>query len=69
MKSTALVSLIGLTELTFAGRQILQTDGVARREETYLLTLALYFALAYPITLGFRWLERRLSRGLHLGST
>lgn len=67
MKSTSLVSLIGLTELTFAGRQILQTDGIARREETYLFTLVLYFALAYPTTLGMRWLERRLSRGLHLG--
>lgn len=67
MKSTSLVSLIGLTELSFAGRQILQTDGVARREETFLLTMVLYFALAYPTTLAVRWLERRLSRGLHLG--
>ena len=44
LKGTALVSLIAITELTFAGRQILQTDGLARREETYLLTLLLYIA-------------------------
>lgn len=67
MKSTSLVSLIGLTELTFAGRQILQTEGIARREETYLITLLLYFALAYPITRAIRGFERRLSRGLQVG--
>ena len=68
MKSTSLVSFIGLTELTFAGRQILQTEGIARREETYLISLLLYFALAYPITRTIRGFERRLSRGLQVGS-
>jgi len=34
LKMTALVSLIGMTELAFAGRQILQTEGLTRREET-----------------------------------
>jgi polar amino acid transport system permease protein len=67
MKGTALVSLIAITELTFAGRQILQTEGLARREETFLLTLLLYALAAVPIILGVRWLERRVGRGLGVG--
>jgi polar amino acid transport system permease protein len=67
MKGTSLVSLIGLTELTFAGRQIVQVQGIARRDEVFALSMALYFALAYPMTLGVGRLERYLSRGLHLG--
>lgn len=67
MKGTALVSLIAITELTFAGRQILQTEGLARREETYLLTLALYIAIAIPIIVVFRLVERRVGGGLEVG--
>ncbi|CAN5821712.1 ectoine/hydroxyectoine ABC transporter permease subunit EhuC [soil metagenome] len=67
MKGTALVSLISITELTFAGRQILQTEGLARRDETYLLTLILYILLAIPMILAVRRLERRAGRGLGLG--
>jgi polar amino acid transport system permease protein len=67
MKGTALVSLIAITELTFAGRQLLQTEGLARREETYLLTLLLYLLLAIPIILVVRRLERRVGRGMGLG--
>jgi polar amino acid transport system permease protein len=67
LKGSALVSLIAITELTFAGRQILQTDGLARREETYLLTLLLYMFAAIPIILAVRWTERRVSRGLGRG--
>jgi polar amino acid transport system permease protein len=68
MKGTAFVSLIAITELTFAGRQILQTEGLARREETYVLTLLLYLLLAIPIILVVRRLERRVGRGIGLGT-
>jgi polar amino acid transport system permease protein len=65
LKGTSLVSLITLTELTFAGKLLLRTEG--RRDEIYVLVLLIYFLLAYPITLLVRAAERRLARGLHLG--
>ena len=65
LKGTSLVSLITLTELTFAGKLLLRAEG--RRDEIYVLVLLLYFLMALPITWSIRWLERRLSRGLHLG--
>jgi len=65
LKGTSLVSLITLTELTFAGKLLLRAEG--RRDEIYVLVLLIYFLLAMPITWTVRWLERRLSRGLHLG--
>ena len=67
MKGTALVSFIGITELMFAGRQILQTDGLARREETYFLTLIMYLLVAIPIILGFRLIEKRIGKGYNVG--
>jgi polar amino acid transport system permease protein len=65
LKGTSLVSLITLTELTFAGKLLLRAEG--RRDEIYVLVLLLYFLMALPITWSIRWAERRLSRGLHLG--
>lgn len=65
LKGTSLVSLITITELTFAGKVLLRTEG--RRDEIYVLVLVIYFLLALPITWSVRSLERRLSRGLHLG--
>lgn len=65
LKGTSLVSLITITELTFAGKLLLRAEG--RRDEIYVLVLLIYFLLALPITWSVRWLERRLARGLHLG--
>ena len=65
LKGTSLVSLITLTELTFAGKLLLRAEG--RRDEIYVLVLLIYFLLAYPLTLLVRASERRLARGLHLG--
>ncbi|MBM4407541.1 MAG: ectoine/hydroxyectoine ABC transporter permease subunit EhuC [Chloroflexi bacterium] len=67
LKGTSLVSLITITELTFAGKLLLRAEG--RRDEIYVLVLLLYFVMALPITWSVRWAERRLSRGLHLGRT
>jgi polar amino acid transport system permease protein len=64
LKATSLVSVITLTDLAFAGRQLLQTTG--RAIDIYIFVLLLYFAMAYPLTLLVRRLEARLSRGLHL---
>jgi polar amino acid transport system permease protein len=60
LKGTSLVSLITLTEVSFAGRQLLQQQGHAL--EIYSLVLLIYFALAYPLTRLVRVLERRLAQ-------
>ncbi len=65
LKGTSLVSLITLTELTFAGKLLLRTEG--RRDEIYVLVRVIYFLLALPITWSVRAMERRLTRTLHLG--
>jgi polar amino acid transport system permease protein len=62
LKATALVALITLPDLTFQGRSLVQTTG--RTQEIFLWLFVLYFALAYPLTLGVRWIERRASRYL-----
>ena len=60
LKGTSLVSLITLTELAFAGRQL--AVGVGRVGEVYALVMVLYFLLTYPLMLGTRRIERRLQR-------
>lgn len=59
LKATSLVSLITLTELTFAGRQMVVTTG--RDLEVWGLVLLLYLAMAYPLTLLVRSAERRVA--------
>lgn len=65
LKSTALVSLITLSDLTFQG-QLLRT-ATLRSAEIFTLVLILYFLAALVITYGVRWLERRLSVGRDYG--
>jgi polar amino acid transport system permease protein len=62
LKSSALVSLITITELTFSA-QLLRAETL-RSAEIFSLVLVLYFAAALVITVGVRWLERRAGRGL-----
>ena len=59
LKATALVSLITIPDVTFQGVALQQTTG--RTTEIFLWLLVLYFALAYPMTLAVRWVERRAS--------
>ena len=58
LKATALVSLITIPEMTFRGTTLQQTTG--RTLEIFTWLLLLYFAVAYPLTLGVRWVERRV---------
>lgn len=60
LKSTALVSLITLGDLTFVA-QTLRADTL-RTAEVFSLVLLLYFAVALVLTRGMRRLERRVSR-------
>lgn len=61
LKGTSLVSLITLADLTF--QAVLLNTSTMRTTEIFSLLLVIYFALAYPITLGIRWLERMASEG------
>jgi polar amino acid transport system permease protein len=60
VKTTSLVSLITLTELTFSGRQMVVTTG--RTFEVWGLVLLIYFAISYPLARLVRLAERRASR-------
>lgn len=57
LKASALVSLITLSDVTFQALSLRQIVG--RTEEIFTLLLIIYFLLAYPLTLGVRWLERQ----------
>lgn len=61
LKSTALVSLITLSDVTFAAVTLATTT--LRTTEIFSLLLLIYFVLAYPLTLGMRWLERKALSG------
>lgn len=66
LKGTSLLSLITITELAFAGRQVVGSTG--ELTETYVLVLLIYFAMAYPMILGVRYLERRVGRRFFPGT-
>lgn len=57
LKSTALVSLITLSDLTFQAMKVQQTIG--RTTEIFTMLLLIYFAVALPFTGAVRWIERR----------
>jgi polar amino acid transport system permease protein len=62
LKGTAVVSLISLSDVTFQAQVVrAQTGSTLIPFATILL---LYFVMAWLISLGMRWLERRVSRGL-----
>jgi polar amino acid transport system permease protein len=67
LKNSALVSLITITELTFAA-QLVRAESL-RSAEIFGLVLVLYFAGALCITAGMRLLERRAARGLERQTT
>jgi polar amino acid transport system permease protein len=62
LKGTAMVSLISVTDLTYAGYQIYSRT--YRPAEVFSLTLLLYLGLALCLTVLFRGLEHRVSRSL-----
>ena len=61
LKSTALVSLITLGDLTFQAQ--LLRGATLRSAEIFTLVLCLYFLVALAISRSMRWLERRLAFG------
>ncbi len=59
LKATSLVSLITLTDLTFAGSRLITATG--RPAEIWSLVLVLYFVMAFPLSRLTRRLELRLA--------
>lgn len=67
MKSSALVSLISLTDLTRAGQNLrLARDGPSS-VDIFTAVLVIYFAISLGLTAVVRMLERRFGRGLDTG--
>lgn len=67
LKSTALVSLITLSDLAFKAQQMNQTT--MKTIPIFTLVLLIYLVLSLFITIGMRLLERRAARGLARGRT
>lgn len=65
IKITSLVSLITVTDLAFAAQNVVQAQGNAT--QVYLIVLALYFVICFPVTQGTRFIERTLRRTGRLG--
>ncbi len=65
LKSTALVSLITLSDLAFKAQQMNQTT--MKTIPIFTLVLLIYLALSLVITIAMRALEQRASRGLARG--
>lgn len=59
LKATSLVSLITLTDLTFAGSRLI--NATERPDLVWVLVLLLYFGMAFPLSRGVRRLEMRLA--------
>lgn len=64
-KLTALVSFIGISDLTYTAYQLNQTT--YRTVEVFTIVLFMYFAIGLCITIGMKLLERRYSRGVQPG--
>jgi polar amino acid transport system permease protein len=67
LKSTALVSLITLSDLAFKAQEMNQTT--MKTIPIFTLVLLIYLAMSLVITIGMRYLEGRTSRGLARGRT
>lgn len=60
-KSTSLVSLITLTDLTYQANVL--NGSTLETTKIYTLLLLIYFVLAWPLTKGMNLLERKLTEG------
>ncbi|THK39129.1 ectoine/hydroxyectoine ABC transporter permease subunit EhuC [Ensifer sp. MPMI2T] len=65
VKSTSLVSLITLADLTFKAQQMNQST--LKTVPVFTLVLLMYLAISLTVTIAMRLLEQRASRGLTRG--
>jgi polar amino acid transport system permease protein len=59
LKSTSLVSLITLSDLTFSGAQVITSTG--KPGQTWSAVLLLYFLMCFPLSRAVRSLEKRFT--------
>jgi polar amino acid transport system permease protein len=59
LKNTSLVSLVTVTDLTFAAQQVRSTTGATTA--VFLSILVMYFVVSTVLSLGRGWLERHMS--------
>lgn len=57
IKQTSYVSVVGVWELTYAAREIVERTLASF--QIFLGVMAIYFAICYPLSLFARWCERR----------
>ena len=67
LKASALVSIVGLTDLTFAGDKIINLNG--KTVQVYLTVLVGYYIIAFLVNRVFQLLELWLRRGRDIGGT
>jgi polar amino acid transport system permease protein len=58
-KDTALASTIGLSELLFAGQRLASEN--YQYFQLFTIVFVMYFVISYPVMLGVKWLEKRLT--------
>lgn len=63
LKGTSLVSLITLTDLTYKGL-MLQNTNISYTFPVFIVLLILYFLIALPLIIGVKRLEKSASRGV-----
>jgi ABC-type amino acid transport system permease subunit len=61
LKDTALCSLIGANELMNDAKSIAFAD--YQPMAVFVLVAGIYFCMSYPLSLGVRYMELRMSRG------
>lgn len=61
LKDSSICALIAVNELTLGGRVIMSESFLPLH--VFVLVGAIYFAMAWPMSLFVRWLEPRLNRG------
>ncbi len=59
LKSTALLSLIFVQDVTYQGKEVLEPNFTGQTALIYLVMLAFYLVLSLLVTAGMRFLERR----------
>jgi polar amino acid transport system permease protein len=63
LKGTSLVSLITLTDLTYKGL-IIQNTNISYTFPVFIVLLVMYFIIALPLIIGVRKLEKNASKGV-----
>lgn len=59
VKATSYASIVGLWELTFAGREIVERTLAAF--QIFLGIMVIYFVICYPLGMAARYLDKRMS--------